>query len=233
MAKRGLMFVESRVRDPHKTSDELYNRFYNEEHLPHVIASGQPKIALRYKNVKEGAAVPYIALYPVDDTSAIPSPTALEQMKYSSKSRILQCDSYHELIYFNLRPYEKVQTYEARGRDGGENGVRRGRTMCCIAIEPAEGHNGDFDAWYRNEHLGRLGIYEEFLRCTCYRRTDGQSPRFLMLYEFDCAPEDFHVDRMTEAWATERGLKILNEAKVYQQDVFALIQVQGDMRLQL
>ncbi|KAI2630119.1 hypothetical protein GGS21DRAFT_217059 [Xylaria nigripes] len=232
MVTRGLVFVASRVLDAEKTSDKLYNRFYNEEHLPHVLSGGWTKLALRYKNVEKGAIIPYIALYPRDDTSTTDSTATLNINEEMKKSRILGCDDICDLIHFELRLYEKLQTYEAREHEN-DSGEHQSRTIYCVAMEPAEGQDEDFGAWYQNQQLDKLGIPKKFRRCIHYRRINGECPRFLSLYEYDCAPGDFPTEQLTQAWGTGRGQKIVNEAKVYQLDVFALIQAQGDLRSKL
>ncbi|KAI1824613.1 hypothetical protein F4861DRAFT_254234 [Xylaria intraflava] len=235
MVMPGLVYVESRVLDPQKTSDELYNRFYNDEHLPDILASGLAKLALRYKNIDEGAAVPYIALYPVDDASAISLPTTLKDGKDLKKSYILGCDDIHDFIHFNLRAFEKLQTYEARGRENDDRDDReqQSRTICCIMMEPLGRQDSEPDGWYRNDHLDALGMCKGFRRCTRYRSTTGQYPPFLALYEYDCAPEDLGAEQLAQAWATEWGQKVLKENKVCQQHVFTLIEAQGDTRVKL
>ncbi|KAI3326803.1 hypothetical protein HD806DRAFT_418319 [Xylariaceae sp. AK1471] len=232
MAAPGLMFVGSRVRDPQTTSDELYNRFYNEEHLGDVLAGGQTKLALRYKNVDTSAAIPYIALYPVDDASTIGSLESLKLIEDTKKSKILKCDDIYDFIHFELKPYVKTQTYEGYGHEK-DSGEQRGRTLVCVAIEAADGQDEDFDAWYRKQHLDMIGMCKGFRRCTRYRRKDGVCPRFLALYEYDCAPGDLPTEQITQACATEWSEKILKEAKVYNRDVFTLIQAQGATHLKL
>ncbi|KAI0406445.1 hypothetical protein F4802DRAFT_596137 [Xylaria palmicola] len=232
MATPGLMFVASRVRDRRKTSDVLYNRFYNEEHLPDVLASSQTKLALRYKNLSgdgDNATLPYLALYPVDDAAIIGSPESLKRLEDTKKSRILGCDDIFDLIHFELRAYEKIQAYEASGHENA-SGLERGRMLSCVAIEPAEGHDGDLDKWYRKEHLDKLAKCGGFRRCTRYRRMDGVCPRFLALMELDCTPEYFAPtqDEASHIVETEWSKRILSAAKVHHQELFMLIEAQGD-----
>ncbi|GAW25297.1 putative alpha beta [Rosellinia necatrix] len=233
MATPGLMFVVSRVRDAQKTPDELYNRFYNEEHLAAVLAGGHVKLGLRYKNVVDtDTTIPYLALYPIDDASTIGSPESRKHMEETKKSKILECDDIFDLIHFELRPYEKIQTYEGYGH-GNDDGQRRGRTMIYFGMEPGEGQNDDVDSWYRKQHLDMLAMCKGFIRCTRYKRKDGACPRFLALAEYDCDAADLPIEQMKQVRATEWSTKILNDAKVYERGVFSLIQAQGDTHLKL
>ncbi|KAJ2985908.1 hypothetical protein NUW58_g5285 [Xylaria curta] len=235
MATPGLMFVESRVRDDQRISDAQYNHFYNTEHLPDVLASGQTKLALRYTKLDsngETATYPYIALYPVDDARTIGSAETLKLAEDTKKSKVLECDDIANLIHFNLRPYEKIQTYEDVGRNDG-NGKERCPFLSCVAIEPAEGQDEELDSWYREEQLDFLGRCEGFRRCTRYKRVDSVSPRFLALIEWNCVREVLFAEQSVRVPKTEWDKKILNEAKVYTHDLFVLIEAQGDTHIKL
>ncbi|KAI1126722.1 hypothetical protein F5Y10DRAFT_244197 [Nemania abortiva] len=237
MATPGLMFVVSRVRDYNEISDRLYNRFYNKEHLGQILAGGQIKLALRYKNVAgTDATIPYIALYPVDDASFIGSPEHLKLIEEAKISTLLAGWDVNKLIDFELRPYEKIQTYEAHGHDNGNKNAtdkQRARTLTVSAIEPAEGHDEDLDAWYRKQHLDMLNMVKGFRRCTRYVRKDGACPRYLALAEYDCVPKEWPKEQINRVYATEWSKEILAAAKVHEQDVFRLIQAQGDTHLKL
>jgi hypothetical protein len=96
------------VRDPQKTSDELYNHIYIEEHLAHILISHQTKFALSYKDLDPSAVIPYITLYPVDNASTIGSTKVLQLIEDTNKERRLECYDIYDLIYFEIRLYEKV-----------------------------------------------------------------------------------------------------------------------------
>lgn len=232
MAAPGLMFVVSRVRDPQKISDILYNCFYGEEHLAAVLAGGHVKIGLRYKNANANSGIPYIALYPVDNASTIGPPESLKHMEETKKSIILECDDIFDLVHLELGPYEKIETYEEHDHKDKSN-LPRCRIMICVAPEPAEGRDEDVESWYREEPLHMLSMGKGFRRCTRYKRKDDVCPRFMALAEYDCAPEDLPMEQIREARATEWSEKILNEAKAHDCEVFVLIQAQGDMDLTL
>ena len=113
MPTPGLMLVTSRVIDPSKTSDEKFNRFYNKEHLPDVLARAKAKgditrVALRYKNVNAEASVPYLALYPVSDASIMISPEQGKVVEDTRKSQTFDGGDIYDYIDFGLRPYTPV-----------------------------------------------------------------------------------------------------------------------------
>ncbi|KAI1270655.1 hypothetical protein F5Y18DRAFT_369102 [Xylariaceae sp. FL1019] len=153
-------------------------------------------------------------------------------MQDGKRSKILQCDDISDLIHFEMKPYEKIHTYEAFGHEN-DSGLERGRTLVCVAIEPAEGQEDNLDAWYRKQHLDMLGMCRHYRRCTRYKRKDGVSPRFVALHEWDCEPEDIPMDQLAQLRATDWSREIRSGVKVMERDVFTLIQAQGNMELKL
>ncbi|RWA04890.1 hypothetical protein EKO27_g10210 [Xylaria grammica] len=209
MATPGLMFVESRVRDPQKTSDELFNRYYNEEHLSAVLASTQIKLALRYKPVGpparlSGAMSSYIALYPIDDIKKFSSPDSLEIPKLVEnvkKSKILECDDASTLIHFELKLYTKVQTYETDAEYTSND--ERGHILSFIQIE-APGDDEEFDHWFRTHGLDLSEMAAGFRRCTRYKGEDSERPRYLVIVEDDSDLYDSNSRIFREFYDKER-----------------------------
>lgn len=145
MPAPGLMFVTSKAKD--HVSDEQYNRFYNEEHLPDVLKYGLCEIALRYKNTNPKAKIPYLALYPIADAGYFTSPDAGKIVEETRISKTFNNEDIYNHIDFGLRPYEKIQTFEGYGH-ADKSGTERGKTIVCVAMEPADGEDEDFDEWY-------------------------------------------------------------------------------------
>ena len=232
MPNPGLMFVGSRVLDTKKTSDEKYNRFYNEEHLPDVLNYGMCKVAMRYKNVNTSSPMPYIALYPLDDASILESPKLGSLVEDTTMSKTFDNSDIYEHIHFDLRTYEKIQTFEGYG-NADKSGEDRGKTIVCVAMEPAKGQDQDFDDWYRKQHLDMLSMCRGFLRSTRYKKLNGEKPRYLALHEYACNADELPADQVKQVVATEWTQKILKEGRAYERDVFELVQVQGDGSLQL
>ena len=227
MPTPGLMFVASKVLDPHKTSDEKYNRFYNDEHLPDVLNHGTCNITLRYKNSNPDAEIPYIALYPLEDAQFLASKELKELVESTRKSTTFDGDDIYDHIHFDLRPYEKIQTFEGYGL-ADKSGKERGQTIVAVAMEPAQGEEADFEDWYRKQHLDMLAMCKGYRRTTRYKRLDDQQPRFLALHEYACEPEALPAEQIKQVRETEWSWKVVDNAKVFDRDVFVLIQAQGE-----
>ena len=62
---------------------------------------------------------------------------------------------------------------------------------------------------------------------------DGEAPRFLALHEYGCKPEELPVEQIKQVTQTEWSKKIVSESKVFERNVFRLIEAQGDTELNL
>jgi len=64
----------------------------------------------------------------------------------------------------------------------------RGLMLNMSTVDPA--HEGEFNRWYHSEHIP--DVLERFPQITNvrrYRATDGQEPRYLVVYEYDVQSE--------------------------------------------
>jgi hypothetical protein len=259
MSSPGLLFVIAYISNPNKSTDEQFNKFYNEEHLPDVLnyKTKITSLALRYKETNaEGPPAPpqpprtsgrfgpprcgtenpthYLALYPLEDISFFSSGIREQLREETKHSKTYNGENVMDFVHFDARPYKKIQTYEGYGH-ADKTGKERGQTITCVAMEPAEGAEAeaDFDAWYRKQHLDMLAMCEGYRRTTRYERVDGEKPRFLALHEWACKPEDLPTEQIEQVAKTEWSLKILSEAEVKDRDVFELIEAQGDLEMKL
>lgn len=149
-----LMFVGSSIIDGAKTSDEKYNRVYNEEHLPAILAfdnANFTKLALRYKNAYPDAKLPYLALYPVDDAEMLDPELMQRLIAEITTSQTFDGDDVNDHTQFGLTRYEKIQTYEAYQQEN-RSGKDRAETIVCVAMEPKD--DVEFDEWYRKQVSG-------------------------------------------------------------------------------
>ena len=65
----------------------------------------------------------------------------------------------------------------------------RGLMLNLATVDPE--HEAEFNRWYHEEHLPDvLRRFPQITNARRYRATDGQEPRYLVVYEFDVANED-------------------------------------------
>jgi hypothetical protein len=233
MPTEGLMFVGSKIINP-KISDAKYNKFYNDEHLPDVLAfftkhGIDNAFALRYKNTtNRHEYMPYLALYPLPDKQWIFSPDQKQFAEDTKKSKILGVDNIWEHLEFHFRPYEKIQNFEGF-ENASKTGKDRGRTLIYVGMEPgpSEEQEKDFEDWYRKQHLVQLAMIPGYIRTVRYKRMDGEKPRYAAFHEYSSRPEDLPTAMINRTRETEWPKKILAECQVFDRDVFELIEEQG------
>ena len=62
----GLLYVSARFTNP-ELEFEAYDKWYNEEHIPHLLTMSGCHAAMRYTDVNAEEQEPYLALYPLHD----------------------------------------------------------------------------------------------------------------------------------------------------------------------
>lgn len=180
MPDAGLLYVVSKVESPPRPSDELYNCFYNAEHIPYVPklyreTGGRAKpLALRYKNVRRDFDKPELALFPVPDAQWLFSCAQTEFQSQVRKSSVLGVDNAWDHTDFDFRPYRQIQTFEGY-KQASKTGLARGKTLIAVAMEPATDQEEDFEDWYRKQHLDMLSMCCGDRRSTRYKRMDDRS----------------------------------------------------------
>jgi rubrerythrin len=64
----------------------------------------------------------------------------------------------------------------------------RGLMLNLATVDPE--HEDEFNRWYEEEHLPDVRArFPQITRARRYRSTDGQEPRYLVVYEYDVADE--------------------------------------------
>lgn len=228
------MYALTSPKDSNKISDELYNRFYDTEHIPDALQFFQRSggvenaFALRYKNTNIESKLPFLALYPLPDAQFMFSPDQAKFADECKKSKVLEVDNFWEHIDAEVRLYEKIQTYEGYWHTS-KSGKERGTTIVAVAMDPGENEEQetDLDDWYRKQHLDMMSMARNYRRSTRYKRVDGQKPRYLALHEYACQPDELPTDQITQLKETEWSKNIL-AACSYDRDVFELIAAVGE-----
>ncbi|KAK3671185.1 hypothetical protein LTR78_008986 [Recurvomyces mirabilis] len=194
MATPGLTFVSSSIIDPQRTSEELFNRSYDEEHLPDILKYPHPKapkLAKRYKNINPESKNPYLALYPVIDASVYQTAATNNLAKDVSISKTLDNQPISDFINVTVHRYEKIHTYEAL--HSNFEPASHAAILVAATMEPGPGADQDCTDWYVTQHLPMMSMLPSYRRSTRYQRIDGEEPRYLALHEF-ASLEGFRAD---------------------------------------
>jgi len=223
MPTPGLLWVNSKITRPDILSEEVFTKWYTEDHIPEVLASGGIHSAFRYISPDKSVDRPYLALYPLEDidflqTAAFKS-ISVESPLLPGSGKIF------DVADFDVRYLEKVQTYEPAGTKPG-----RGTCIMSVGMEPSVSDE-DFDDWYRKQHLDMLSMCDGYLRTTRYKlhyaranRPTADSvpvsgkPRFYALHEFDSMK--LPVEQLNKTGETEWSKKVMSTAKTVEAPVF-------------
>ena len=115
--KPGILFANARISDPILDA-ETFRRWYEEVHVPDVLATSGVHTAFRFQNPdSEDTERPYLAIYPFNDLEWLATgeffrvPLTSDILPNPSK-RIL------EVTDFDIRFYETLQVKPGSGRPG-------------------------------------------------------------------------------------------------------------------
>lgn len=117
MPKPGLLYVSARFTNP-DLGHEAFNKWYDEQHIPHLLTLRGIRGAARYVKIDSDVDTPYLALYSVPDTAWVRSGEAAA-MQDSADSDLLPGGNALQCIDFGARIYEHIHTYELPGAKAG------------------------------------------------------------------------------------------------------------------
>ena len=129
MAVPGLLYVDARFIDSQLTLD-AYNKWYDGEHIPHLLSMSGCHAAMRYVDTNEHAKEPYLTLYPLKDVSWVHGAefgTAID----STESDVLPQRSVFKSVLFDGRSY--TLTDEVEG-SGAKTGTFQGKVVVVLAV---------------------------------------------------------------------------------------------------
>ncbi|KAJ9622121.1 uncharacterized protein PV06_05805 [Exophiala oligosperma] len=213
--------VNSRPQPSSGVDDQLWAKWYKEEHLPDLVNSQATKRAAFYQETHDFAAAskdhhprPFLALYQTDFEEPLKTKNYLEGVRHSSgmwpghKPTV-------EIGDFDCRNYKLIQEY-----DPNKIGDSAPPYLLTVEMEPTAENEEDFDQWYRKEHLellSKLPGYRRSLRYIVGPRTpvtQGDPPRYLAIHEVDNV-HAFDGKEAEAANVTPWTVKHIAEAKVF------------------
>jgi len=187
MPTPGLLYVLSK---PKGIDEALFTKWYDEVHVPDVIASGGFKTGTRYKafNPKEVAgSKEYLAIYPTDDVNFFNS-KEFENLPLHDKmleNKDNKDGSAGAVIDFEQRRYEFIQEYGQKF-EGSKAPIK---LLLSAGLTPEKGTDQDFDDWYRQEHLEDLSKVTGYVRSRRYKLiscpSGGNPPEYLAIHEYE------------------------------------------------
>ena len=180
-------------------SEAEYHRWYDEEHIPHLLAVPGFLSAGRYEALKGGPK--YLALYELEDNNVLRSAAYLDAVKYRQSSgreragpsrtgRNFLRNAYRQIFPVHTNPVE--QTREPAPF------LQMGRIDIPAMVEE------EFNDWYNTAYLPPYMAVPGCLGARRWIAVDGQ-PKYLTLYEFANAAvsesEPWNKARDSNVWS--------------------------------
>lgn len=114
----GCLYVESSIARTDVLDEETYLKWYDEEHIPEILATGGIKSARRFKNVDPEADKPYLALYPMTDIGFM-STDKFKNISVKS-GKLPDTGLVYDLADFDIRYDNLIQVYDPTGKGKGK-----------------------------------------------------------------------------------------------------------------
>jgi len=219
MSQPHLLWVSSGVTKPDELNLETFKKWYDEVHIPHVLATKVISSATRYESIDPAARFPVLVLYPVKDAALLASP---EILSIPTKDNFFPGPSHecHDFSDFDPRIYEPVHAYE---KDGVTN--RTATIIISAALTPKAGTDDDFNAWYREEHYQELAMCAGYLRTHRYilktaLKEGVNPPSYLAVHEFE--GESLPEEDLKATGETQWGVKVMGQLVAQEIGIFKL-----------
>lgn len=186
----GLLMLWTDV-DPQYEAE--FNRWYNEEHIQHLLKVPGFLSAGRYRALKGGPK--YLAMYELEEPNVLRSSAFLDEVRYRPSPWRTRTSGGHVGRNYILNAYRQIfpaRTSPVELTMGPAKFLQMGRMDIAAHMEE------EFNAWYNTVYLPGYLSVPGVIRARRYVVIDSQ-PKYLTVYEFDNAqvPE-------SEAWRKVR-----------------------------
>ena len=151
MPTPGLVFARIRITSP-DLSDEAFNTWYNQVHIPDALNAGLGELALRYKNLEADGKYQYCTLYKTNNIENASDPATSAKIPQTSEL-LPGSGNWRDLTEMLILRFELIQRFEGQGHFTG-----RGDALLTVGMEPVD--DEDFDEWYRKQVGDSDEIYE-------------------------------------------------------------------------
>jgi hypothetical protein len=203
---KGMLFVQMNCADPAHEDD--FNRWYNQVHVPDVIATGWVDNGRRYRNpapaLAEGEAR-YLALYETDRWDMEDMIDSFRTVDGPRWRELGRTTPYAQLVRMNVvrrcgPPFRPESSGFTTARTGSA-AVTGLLLMLDTCTEPAQ--EGGFNDWFNRRYVPELvaaGPFHSAYRFACANREPEGTRLFVTLCETDVADPAAEVARFLDRW---------------------------------
>jgi hypothetical protein len=127
----GVLKVQSKIVKKDMLDQETYMKWYDEDHIPEILATSGVNSAWRFINNDPDAEEPFLAFYPVDDLAFLQSD---EFKGITVDSKLLPENTViYDLADFNVRYDALTQVYDPTNKGKGESSAALLQFMGLVA----------------------------------------------------------------------------------------------------
>jgi hypothetical protein len=186
----GLLMIWTDVDPEHETE---FNRWYDQEHIPHLLRVPGFLGAGRYVAVTGGPR--YLAMYELEDPHVLRTPTFLDSVRYTPSPWRRAASGGHVGRNYIVNAYRKIFPARANPLD---DTMEMPRCLQMGRIDIPAHMEEEFNAWYNTCYIPGYLAVPGCIRARRFVVIDGQ-PKYLTIYELEHArvPE-------SEAWQQNR-----------------------------
>lgn len=169
MSKHPAILYPFVSRQPNKSLDE-FNKWYDEVHAPSRKRCPGVIQVSRW-SATDDAKPEWLAMYELDDVSAVHSPEYMAVRKNDGDDESVMFETLDRRVYVQIsdRKRDDYESFCASGKP---------RDMLHVALQPASPDDElDFNSWYEHEHIDLLAKCPGWLRSTRWELVDARDPR--------------------------------------------------------
>ncbi len=186
----GLLMVWADIDPEHEAE---YHRWYDEEHIAHLLAVPGFLSAGRYVALKGGPK--YLAMYELETVDVLKTAAFLDGLRFRPSARRVAASGGTIGRNYLINGYRQIfprKTHPIEQTQGPEPFLQMGRIDIPAAMEE------EFNDWYNTAYIPPYLEVPGCLGARRYVAVDGQ-PKYLTLYEFETATVS-----ESEAWVKAR-----------------------------
>jgi hypothetical protein len=159
--------------------EEEFNRWYNEEHMPHLLKVPGFLSGGRYRALKGGPK--YLTMYELEDHNVLRSAAFIDTVRYQPSPWRTRASGGHIGRNFMLNPYRQIfpaRTNPIEATMPPAPFLQVGRIDVPAHVEE------EFNAWYNTAYIPGYLAVPGVLGARRFVAVDAQ-PRYLTVYEFE------------------------------------------------
>lgn len=157
---------------PEPDWEQEVNRWYDQEHLPMLLAVPGYRSGRRYVAV-EGEPK-YMAFWEIDSLAAYQSPEH-DAVNLTPWSKKIRPHNRSQLGFYE-------QTQPAEGLMPGPDWGAEAGALMVMRLSVGPGHDADFNAWYGEEHLPALCRVPGVIAARRFRAIGDTKPSYMAMY---------------------------------------------------